>query len=293
MSAQEIVRSIAYLAWSEARAGLTSVRLIAIASIFGFPTVLLAYALGGSSLGGGTGTFPVWKLGPDGALLALAFGFAPILLPAVPLGLAYDVAKRDARSAYPEMLFTRSVPRWSAALGRILGLVATCSVLILIVAGASVAALSSAAGAAPSAGLVAAFLGSTLVLGAQYVVAGMLFLMVLKPSQLAWISFPLWVYNQAARPLDLVIAGQFLQILPILGPVTFVPAWSDLATFTGMAMGVIAPFAPPSGGLVAPPSVVDLGGSVAFTAVSLAGPIVVGFLVLLYLAAVSRMPLGR
>jgi len=293
MSAAEIVRSLSFVAWSEVRTALTSVRVVAFASMFGFPTVLLAYALGGAAVGGAPVTFPLWRLGPDGALLALAYGFAPILLPAIPLGLAYDVAKRDLRSGYPETVLTRPVPRWSVALGRTVGLLAACSVLILIVDAASIAALSGATGAAASAGTIAAFVGGTLILGALYLSTGLVLLVVLTPSQFAWLSLPLWAYHHAVRPLGLVIAGQFLQILPIKGPVVFAAAWSDLGTFTGICMGFLAPFAAPGAGLVFLPSVVDLSGSIAFTAVSLAGLPLIGLLVILYLAAVSRMPLGR
>ncbi|MGQ0797570.1 MAG: hypothetical protein ACT4OI_06900 [Methanobacteriota archaeon] len=293
MSAAGTLRSMGAVAWSEVRAAMTSVRVVMFTSIFGFPSVLLAYALGGSATGGAPATFPLWRLGPDGALLALAYGFAPLLLPAIPLGLAYDVARRDLRSGYPETLLTRPVPRWSAVLGRVAGLVAACSVLILIVDTASVAALSGAAGASASTGLSAAFVGATLVLGALYLIAGLVLLVVLTPSQFAWLALPLWAYHHAVRPLSLVISGQFLQILPIPGPVVFAAAWSDLASFTGLYMGLLAPATPPGAGLAILPTVFDFSGSVAFTAVSLAGLPLIGFLVILYLAVVSRMPLGR
>lgn len=282
-----------FLAWTEIREGLTSLRVVVLTSMFGFPTVLVAYALGGSSAGGASVTFPLWRLGPDGALLALAFGFAPILLPAIPLGLAYDVAMRDLRSGYRETVLTRPIPRWSAALARIFGLLGASAALVLIVDVASLAALSASAGAPASAGLAAAFIGGTLVLGALYLIAGTVLVVVLTPSQFAWLSFPLWAYHQAMRPLGLVIAGQFLLIVPVQGPVMFAAAWSDLATFTGLGMGLLAPFAPPGIGFAVSPSVFDFSGSVAFTAVSIAGLPLIGFLVMLYLAAVSRMPLGR
>jgi ABC-type transport system involved in multi-copper enzyme maturation permease subunit len=282
-----------FLAWTEVRRGLTSVRVIAIASAVGFTTVLLAYALGASATGVPTASFPLWRLGPDGALLALAFGFAPLLLPAIPMGLAYDVGKRDLRSGYPEAVLTRPAPRWTTVLARIGGWVATGCLLIVIVDAACLVALAAATGASPSAGLAAAFVADTLVLAALYLTFGMVLLVVLTPSQFAWLAFPWWAYHQAVRPLALVVAGQFLLILPIRGPVTYATALSDLASFTGIVMGLLAPRVPSDVGFTILPSVVDLTGSVAFAAVPLVALPLIGFFVLLYMGLNARMPLGR
>lgn len=287
------VRSAGNLAWLEARQSLPHLRFLVSTSIIGFVILLAAWRLGVVAAESPPAAFPLWQVGVDGALAAHAYGFVPLLLPFIPLTLAYQATKRHEASGFWANLMSRSVPRYVSALGVFLGLFLVTSLVGLILGGLSVLLINASVGVSASGAFVAAFLGGCVLLGGLYLGAAMVLMRFLSPSQFGWIAFLVWAAANGVRNLGFIVSGQFLLVVPIREPATFVASYADWLSFTGVYHGMMAPYVPTALGFVVHPSILDLGASIAYSSVALSGWPWMGLLLLLYIALVMRRPLVR
>lgn len=287
------VRSIVNLAWLEFQNSVLHLRFLISTSIVGFLILLFAWRLGLVAAESPPAAFPLWNLGADGALAAHAYGFVPLLLPVIPLVLAYHATKRHEASGFWENLMSRSVPRYVSAFGLFMGLFLVTSVVGLVLGGLSILLINASVGVSVSGGFAAAFLGGCVLLGGLYLGTALVLMRFGTPGQFGWIALLVWAFANGVRNLGFIVSGQFLLIVPIRGPAAYTASFADWLSFTGVYQGMMAPYVPVALGFVTQPSILDLGGTFAFSSISVSGWVWMGFLLLLYLALVLRRPLVR
>ena len=289
------LRTVGAVALKDFRAAVSSWKFLIVSVAAGVILLLLAYGVSSSAIAAQASAerLTLWQRGAEGAVAAFAFGFLPLVIPLVAVGLSYDARRKDRASGFLETALSRPAPRWAIALGGFLGLFVAISITVLLITLAGIAIIEARLSALPSWDLVAPILIGALLLTALYLGLVLLLTTFLTPGATTSLMVLLWFVFNLTRQTPFIISGQFLLILQIKEAQTFETGWADWLSFTGMYQGFLAPFVPESLVFVVRPVITDLGAALAYQSVLAAGLVWLFALVILYLALVTRYPLGR
>lgn len=288
-----LFRSTAGVALRSFRTTFFGLRFLVTAIALGFFLVLWALLLGGASAATPPNPAPVWSFQADGALAAFAFGFIPLFLPFLPLLTVHDSVRRDRETGFMEAIMTRPIPRWSAGLGIFAGLFLAVGVWVLLVDVLSLGFILVTSQSSVSGGLAGAFILGTLLLAALYIALALCLSAFLPRARATGVALLMWLLFNVIRPTGLTIVGQFFLILQIREPLSFRTSLSDLGTFTGFYDGFLALSVPDSLSFIVRPDIANLSSGIAYAGVPLVGPVVLLFLIALYLFFLMSAPLGK
>ncbi|HKZ99639.1 MAG TPA: ABC transporter permease subunit [Thermoplasmata archaeon] len=275
------------LAFAYFRSTVTSVRFLIVSIVVGLIAALSSWRLVAFGFGGSPGSSSVWTLSADGALVALAAGFVPLLLPILPTAAAYYAAKRDAETAFLESALTQPVPRWSLGLGRFAGLALAIALVHVVATTVSVLVIYvGAAGTPLTIGLVTAFVAVAVLIGTVYLALAVWLAVFLRPRHLSLLSVPLWVGMNAIEPTALLMTVQALLIVPEQ-LLTFGTTWVDFLSVTGLYLGALAPAVPEQLAFVTGRD------TVAYAGIPYGAGVWLVLLLFLHLLFLSLFPLGK
>ncbi len=203
----------------------------------------------------------LWQTGGDGALVTLAFGIIPLILPLLPIIVVADSISRDQSSGFFERSLHRPAPRWSFALAKTAGTFAALAIPTTAIFLIAALLIPSVAGSPVTPGLVLVFLGSTLLLLALYASLVLVFAMRFSPGiTLTLLLFLLILFTAVSRGA-LLLGGQFFLVIPIEIPHTFQVSPVDGSNFTGLYIGLLARFLiPPELGFIVTPGLENWPG---------------------------------
>lgn len=244
-------------------------KMLITAALVGVVVVVAAWLLANAALAFATTPPPengeptppsLWQTGGDGALVTLAFGIIPLILPLLPIIVVADTISLDQSSGFFERSLHRPVPRWSFALAKAagtFGALAIPTTAFFLIA----ALLIPAVAASPvTPGLVLTFLGSTLLLLALYSSLGLVLAIRFSPGITLTFLLFLWILFNAVSRGAFILGGQFFLVVPIQVPQTYQVASIDAGTLTGLYLGLLARFVPPELGFIVTPGLEDWPG---------------------------------
>jgi ABC-type transport system involved in multi-copper enzyme maturation permease subunit len=189
--------------------------------------------------------YEVWFKGPDGVLTGVAFGLVPVVLPFLPVLAASHILRRDKERGLFQLSLTKPIPPWGLALGKFVGLYGALAIPTVAISLGSVLTIQSVSGASLDTGFMSAYVTANILLVGLY-----LLLVLLVGSLLPEFVSPLvvlaWVGFNLLRQTAYFIAARLGAILGADVATTFQVAWTDLATFTGLYQGILAPSVPAS-----------------------------------------------
>ncbi len=244
----KIIHPIIAFLLKDFHASIRSRRLAISSLLFGAVILLAAWVLGQAGLGaegsGGDSSVPIGERGPDGALSVLAFGIMPLVLPLVPIVLAQESLRTDWATGRIRLSISKPVPKWGMVTGKFLGLFAALAIPLVPLSLAGAFLLQSILGTPADSGLIAAFVGSNMVLAALYLLLALLVGTVFTTRNLPVAMLLLWIGFNVLRPTAFELTGQLIGLLPAGGNIFFEVAWTDTLTFTGLYQGLLALFVP-------------------------------------------------
>lgn len=241
---------------------LTRPKTVITAAFIGLAVIAAAWLLANSAvafaLAEPDGEPPkLWEKGSEGAIVTLAFGIMPLILPFLPIIVLPESLDADLASGFLEQSFTRPIPRWSLALAKSAGVFAALAVPTLIFSTAGTLLIPAVVGTAAATGLIWAAVGTPFFLLALYIALGLLLAMVLSSGLTFGLLIFLWIVFNAVSQGAFLLGGQFLLIVPSNGPQMFQPVLADAATFTGVYLGLFSLFVPLQLEFVVWPTVTD------------------------------------
>ncbi len=271
-------------------------KMVVSAVLVGLAVMLSAWVFAHSALSAIESETPpnptlLWHNGAEGALLALAFGVVPLVLPLTPIVNANDGLQRDRQSGFLEMAMSSRMPRWTVALAKYVGTFLALAISIVVMGLGSVLLIQNIVSSTVEPGLVLAFIGSMLLLTLLYMTLALLLANILSPGIVLGLGILAWIAFNAITPSAFNIAGQFFLVVPIRGPQLFQAAWIHLATFTGVYQGLMTPFVTGSFEFIVRPDVTNWPALVgSWSVVFGSGPWLLTLL-LLYIFLFNRMEL--
>ncbi len=191
----------------------------------------------------------LWQKGADGALAALAYGMAPLIIPLLPLILAYDALSRDRATGFMETAMSKPVQRWALALGRFVGIFVALSIPLIAIDFTSALLIQGVTGASVSMDFTLSFVGSTLLLAGLFLSLALVSATVLSPSAVSSLYVLLWIAFSVSSSA-FTITAQYFSIVPLSEPQTFQVAWGHFAGFVSLYQGLMAPAVPGTLGFV-------------------------------------------
>lgn len=233
------------------RQTITSVRFLVAVILVGAAILLLAWAFANSALEATQAESPpspeaIWHKGAEGALVSLAYGIVPLVIPLFPILIAYDTLERDRTTGYLEAAMSKPVPRWGIVLGKFLGIFAAIAGPAVALSLASAVVVEIIVGESVAADLIFGLAGSMLFLTACYLGLVLLVGTLLTPAAVSGLALLLWIAFNLISPTAVILGGQFLGLLSLEESQTFQIVWSDLASFTGLYQGLLAGSVPES-----------------------------------------------
>ncbi len=292
-----IFRSMAATALENFRETIASRRIIVASVLVGFAFILSAWAFANSAVLASEAETPptplaLWHMGADGALVSLAYGIAPLVVPLLPIIIAYDTLKKDRTTGFLETAMSRPVPRWGIPLGKFAGIFAAIAIPLVALTFGSAFLIQTIVGAPVPTDFTLDFVASTLFLAALYLSLVLLMGTLLAPSTVPGLYLLLWIAFNTIRTSALIIGGQFLSLLLRGEPLTFRVVWNDLATFTGLYQGLMAVSVPETLNFVIWSGPSNGGALVPYWSVPLGGGLWLAGLLALYTLFLTRYPLG-
>ena len=276
---------------------IRSPRLIAVSILLGVVLVggsaALAVAMANtpapdSGQGGVPDPFEVWHNGASGVLTGIAFGLTPVLLPFLPILAASRTLQRDKSQGILQMSLAKPVPPWGLALGKFAGLYGALAIPTVAISAGVALAIQAAAGASVDGGLFTAYAIVNVLLVGLYLVLTLLVGTLLRTEFVAPVAVLIWIGFSAIRQTAILITSRLATILGGKQAATFQVAWTDLATFTGLYQGLLAPSVPVHLGFVIGPGSADgLGPAQAVPWVVLAWLVV---MYAVYALSLQRVP---
>ncbi len=265
----QILRSMGAVAFHELGGTLLRPKMLITATLIGVIVVVAAWLLGNAALAFAAAPPSeddepappsLWETGGDGALVTLAFGIIPLILPLLPIIVVADTISLDQSSGFFERSLHRPVPRWSFALAKVMGIFAALAIPTTAFFLIAALLIPSVAGSPVTPGLVLVFLGSTLLLLAFYASLVLVFAMWFSPGITLTLLLFLWLLFNAVSRGAFSLGGQFFLVVPIQVPQTFQVSSADGGTFTGLYLGLLARFIPPELGFIVTPGLEDWPG---------------------------------
>ncbi len=266
----QILRSMGAVAFRDLGGTLLRPKMLITATVIGVTVIVAAWILGNAALAFATDPpfedgEPVppslWETGGDGALVTLAFGIIPLILPLLPIIVVADTISGDQSSGFLERSLHRPVPRWSFALAKALGIFAALAIPTTAFFLIAALLIPSVAASPVTPGLVLVLLGSTLLLLALYAFLGLVFAMRVSPGIALTLLLFLWILFNAVSRGAFLLGGQFFLVVPIQFPQTFEISSADGGTFTGLYLGLLARFiVPPELGFIVTPGLENWPG---------------------------------
>lgn len=282
---------IGAVALKDLRTVLTSRRILIASVVAGFVLLLAAWGFAQTAGGapeGGDGV--LWERGADGALAALLFAVVPIVLPLLPVVVAYDTLTRDRDTGMLDLYLTQPSPKPSIAAGKVLGTLGGLAAIVVPLNLAGTLLIRGIVGGAFEPGLQVAFVGFGLLLAFLYLLLTLGLGSATTPSTGAALAFLAWAGFNALRPTAALLFGQMIGLLPVEEAVVFTPTGADLVSFTGLYEILLAGFLPTGLGIVMGP---EPGSPWAWTPaaapwVALLWLVLLGFLFALRMGHVPR-----
>lgn len=288
-----ILRTLGIVIYNDLKGTISRPKTIVALVLVGLAFLLSAWAIAHStssiSQSGTPPTEPVlWAEGASGAFATLTFGVAPLLLPLLPVTIAYDALERDRKTGFLEMALSRPVSRAGIALGKYISLFVAVGVPVAGLCVASAVLIESMLGEPISNAFLIGFVSASLLLIGLYLSLSMVLTTILPPGSVLGLTFLLWIGFNAVSSAAFIIGGQFFLILPVKEP-SFQATFSDLISFTGFYLGLIALFIPPSLNFVIWPGLEAWQALAASWAVAMAGFPWLGALTFLYVFLFQRI----
>lgn len=234
-------------------------RLIAVSIILGVILIGTSAAVAsfmvstptpGSGAGNVPDPFDVWLNGTSGVLTGVAFGVTAVVLPFLPMLAASRGLERDRARGIYQLSLAKPIPPWGPALGKFVGLYAALAIPAVAISGGVVFAIYGVAGAFPSGGLLGVFVGANVILVGLYLLLTLCVGAFLPQELVGPLALLVWVGFNVLEQTGFYITARFMTILGADQAVTFQSTWTDLATFTGLYHGLLAPAVPGDLGFV-------------------------------------------
>lgn len=192
----------------------------------------------------------LWEKGANGALTTLSFAVVPLILPLLPVVMAFETLRQDRATGLLDLYLSMPVPKAGIAVGKFLGLLGGLAVVLVLLGGASVILIQLVVGGPIDAGLLAAFILFNLVLGALYLVLTLFLGAVTFPEATIGLAFLAWALFNALQPTGTFLFGQMVGLFRVGEALTFQTVGTDLLSFTGLYASLMAPFVPAELGFV-------------------------------------------
>ncbi|MEE9173364.1 MAG: hypothetical protein V3U30_00125 [Thermoplasmata archaeon] len=278
-------RSLVTLILNDLRGVVIRPKTVASLVLVGLTFLLLAWAISQAAL------IPVdpesvnpsglWQRGVNGAFTTLFFGIAPILLPILPLVIAYDTREWESSTGFLEMSASRPVPRSILAMGKVISLYVITALPILALWFVGAILIQLPFGPAVDRGLLLGSLVSSLLGTALYLVLVLVFMVLWTPSTALALSLLLWALCHVLSPTALLLTAQLLLIVPSSVVISFQASFVDVGSFAGLHQGLLAVFVPAELGFVVLPSLAMWPALIAAWAAAIGGiPWLIGLVVL-------------
>lgn len=235
---------------------LRSRRLIGVSVLVGAILIGGSAALAASTPApeGGEGEIPapfeVWHKGPDGVLAGVAFGLGPVVLPLLSILTASRLLQKDKDRGIYQQSLTNPIPPWGPALGRFAGSYGALAIPAVVISVAVVWTIQVVTGTSVEVGLLAAYIGGTVLLVGLYLLLTLLVGTLLVPEFVAPLVFLIWLGFNLLRLTAYIILARMATILGGDEAVAFHGSGIDLVTFTGLYQGLLAPYVPAGLGFV-------------------------------------------
>jgi ABC-type transport system involved in multi-copper enzyme maturation permease subunit len=228
-------------------------RLIAVSVILGailigtsaaVTTLMVGTPTPGSGASNIPNPFDVWLNGTSGVLTGIAFGITPVVLPFLPMLAASRGLERDRARGIYQLSLAKPIPPWGPALGKFVGLYAALAIPTAAISAGVVLATYVVAGSFPSGGLLGVFIGANVILVGLYLLLTLWVGAFLPKEFVGSVSLLIWVGFNALEQTGFFITARLMTILGADQAATFQSGWTDLATFTGLYHGLLAPAVP-------------------------------------------------
>lgn len=188
--------------------------------------------------------YEVWFKGADGVLVGVSFGLVPAIVPLLPMLTGGSILRKDKERGLFQLSLSKPIPPWGLAFGKFIGLYAALAIPTLAISFVSALAVQAVAGVSLDPELLWAFVASNILLVGLYLLLTLL-LGTLIGDMITPVLGLTWLVFNVVRPTSLYITARLAAILGADVPTTFLPSWTDLATFTGLYQGVLSTFVPP------------------------------------------------
>lgn len=248
-----LTNPVVAVALMDVRTILTSRRVLIASALVGFIILLTSWGFSQSALEAaedGAGVQALWDKGADGALASLLFAIVPLILPLLPVTVAYDTLERDRATGLLDLYLTQPSPKPSIAAGKVLGATGAVAVITVPLNLAGALMIQGIVGGSFDPVFQVAFVGFGMVLAVLYLLLALWLGSLATPRTGVALAFLAWAGFNALRPTATLLFGQMIGILPIEETVAFAPTGTDLASFTGLYETLVAAFLPAGLGFV-------------------------------------------